>query len=169
MSNGHSGDKRDPIWRRDFPYTAEGEEEVTRREFARYTVLASVAFAAGGGLVSVWASLRRANVGEPQPIVDLAEIDVGGSHRFNYPTAADPAILIRPDADLILAFGQKCTHLGCVVFWVPAEDQFHCPCHQGVFDLAGEPVAGPPTRALTKIEVEVREGTVWALGALEID
>jgi Rieske Fe-S protein len=38
-----------------------------------------------------------------------------------------------------------------------------------VFDLAGEPVAGPPTRALTKIEVEVREGTVWALGALEID
>ena len=30
----------DPVWRQDFPVTAAGEDEVTRREFVRYLVLA---------------------------------------------------------------------------------------------------------------------------------
>ena len=36
-----------PKWRRDFPYTSGGEDDVTRREFTRYLVLASGTFAAG--------------------------------------------------------------------------------------------------------------------------
>jgi Rieske Fe-S protein len=155
----------DPIWRRDFPYTAEGEEEVTRREFARYLVLASGAFAGGSGLVSLWASLRRVNTGAPTPVVELSAVAVGGSHLFGYPTDDDPAILVRVDEDLLLAFSQKCTHLGCVVFWSPAERQFECPCHEGFFSLDGRPIAGPPERPLTRIDVEVRDGMVWALGA----
>ena len=38
---------RDPVWRQDFPLTAAGEDEVTRREFVRYLVLASGGFAVG--------------------------------------------------------------------------------------------------------------------------
>ena len=34
-----------PVWRRDFPYEAEGEDEVTRREFVRFLSLGSGAFA----------------------------------------------------------------------------------------------------------------------------
>lgn len=154
-----------PVWRRDFPYTSEGEERVTRREFARFLVAASVAVAGGSGMVSVWASLRRVNTGEPRPIVALADIEVGGSHLFRYPTEADPAILIRPDDERILGFSQKCTHLGCVVFWEPDAQHLECPCHEGLFDISGEPVAGPPERPLGRIEVEVRNGQVWALGA----
>lgn len=164
MTDFDQNRSQEPIWKRDFPYTSEGEEEVTRREFARYAVLASVAFAGGSTLVGVWTSLLRANVGEPRPILAAADIEVGGSHLFSYPTEQDPAILVRLSEAAFIAFGQKCTHLGCVVFWVPAEDEFHCPCHDGVFDGTGQPVAGPPTRALTRIEVENREGTVWALG-----
>jgi Rieske Fe-S protein len=155
----------EPIWRRDFPYTAEGEEEVTRREFARYLVLASGAFAGGSGLVSLWASLRRVDAGSPMPIVALSDVAVGGSHLFAYPTDDDPAILVRADQDLLLAFGQKCTHLGCVVFWSPDERHFECPCHEGFFSLEGRPIAGPPDRPLTRIDVELRDGVVWALGA----
>lgn len=154
----------EPIWRRDFPYTAEGEEEVTRREFARYLVLSSVAFAGGSSIVSLWASLRRVNTGEPTPIVRLDDLEVGASHLFGYPTEKDPAILVRPEDDVILGFSQKCTHLGCVVFWSPDELHFECPCHEGLFDLGGSPIAGPPERPLTRIDVEVRDGMIWALG-----
>lgn len=158
---------REPIWRRDFPYTSDGEEGVTRREFTRFLVAASVAVAGAGGAVTLWASLRSVNTGEPQPIVDLDEIGVGSSYLFSYPTDQDPAILVRPDDDILLGFSQKCTHLGCVVFWVSEERRFECPCHEGVFDLSGEPTAGPPERPLGRVEVEVRDGVVWALGTRE--
>jgi Rieske Fe-S protein len=155
---------RPPIWRRDFPYTAVGEEEVTRREFTRYLVLASAAFAGAGGLISLWASLRTVETGDPAPVVALEDLPVEGSYLFNYPGPDDPAILVRPAEDVILGFSQKCTHLGCVVFWVADDEEFHCPCHEGVFDLEGVPISGPPDRPLARIEVEVRDGTVWAVG-----
>ncbi|HJR93660.1 MAG TPA: Rieske (2Fe-2S) protein [Acidimicrobiia bacterium] len=155
----------EPIWRRDFPYTAAGEEGVTRREFTRFLVAASVTAAGTGGAAALWASLRRINRGEPQEIVALSEVPVGGSHLFDYPTPNDPAILLRPEEGTLLGFSQKCTHLGCVVYWAPENGHLECPCHEGVFDLSGEPIAGPPDRPLGRIEVEVRDGTVWALGA----
>lgn len=158
------GEKGEPIWRRDFPYTAAGEDGVTRREFTRYLVAASVAVAGSGGLVSLWASLRSVNTGTPTPIVALDELAVGSSFLFSYPTQADPAILLRLDAETVVGFSQKCTHLGCVVYWVSDERQLECPCHEGVFDVTGEPVSGPPERPLGRIEVEVREGTIWATG-----
>jgi Rieske Fe-S protein len=154
----------EPIWRRDFPYTLEGEEEVTRREFTRYLILASAAFVGGGGLVSLWASLRSVETGEPMEIVALEEVDFGGSYLFNYPGPNEPAILVRPDADTILGFSQKCTHLGCVVFWVEEDSEFECPCHEGIFNLEGRPIAGPPDRPLARIGLETRNGIIWATG-----
>ena len=155
---------RAPIWRRDFPYTSEGEERVTRREFARYLVAASVAVAGSGGVVSLWASLRSINTGVEQEIVAIDQVPIGGSHLFQYPGPDDPAILVRPEAEVVLGFGQKCTHLGCVVYWAPEDGHLECPCHEGVFDLSGEPVSGPPDTPLARIDVEVRSGVVWALG-----
>lgn len=158
-----------PNWRRDFPHTALGEEETTRREFTRYLVLASAAFAGGSGLVSFWASLRSVNTGLPTPIVALEQVAVGTSYTFEYPTPRDPAILVRPDEETVLAFSQKCTHLGCVVFWSTADQHFECPCHEGMFNLEGRPVAGPPDRPLTRIDLELRDGVVWASGVSDED
>ncbi len=155
----------EPIWRRDFPYTADGEEGVTRREFARFLVGASVAVTASGGIVALWSTLRTVNIGEPQRIVALEEIAIGESHLFRYPTEADPAILIRTAPDTVLAFSQKCTHLGCVVFWSRDERHFECPCHEGFFSIEGEPIAGPPERPLGRIVTDIRDGVIWAVGA----
>lgn len=42
-------------------------------------------------------------------------------------------------------FPQKCTHLGCVVFWQAEEDRLYCPCHEGEFDpRSGDPTVGHP-------------------------
>ncbi|MBX7161830.1 MAG: ubiquinol-cytochrome c reductase iron-sulfur subunit [Acidimicrobiia bacterium] len=155
----------DAKWREDFPYTSEGEDDVTRREFVRYLVLASGAFAAGGVGVAAWASLRRVNEGEPRRIVSLAEVPVGTAYLFRYPTEDDPAILLHLRPGDVVAFSQKCTHLGCVVYWDERHDELVCPCHEGIFDPQdGAVLAGPPQRPLERIDVEVRsDGEVWAL------
>ena len=158
-----------PVWRRDFPYEAAAEEEVTRREFARYLVLGAGAMAAGNVGLAVWTQLRSINTGEPRPIVELAAVPVGETYLFRYPGDADPAVLLRVADRDVVAFSQKCTHLGCVVYFEPEEDRWHCPCHEGNFAAtSGAVLSGPPTRPLGRIDVEIRDdGMVWALAAEE--
>ncbi len=154
-----------PRWRRDFPYTAAGEDDVTRRDFARYLVGASGAVAVSTIGIAVWAEVDEPAQGEPTPIVALDDVPEGASHLFRFPTSRDPAILLRLAGDELVAYSQKCTHLGCVVFWEPDDDELVCPCHEGFFDpRSGEPTAGPPDRPLSRIDVEVRDdGMIWAL------
>lgn len=154
----------DPVWRQDFPLTSAGEDEVTRREFVRYLVLASGGFAAGNVGVAIWSSLRSVKPGDPRPIVALDQLPENSAHIFKFPTNADPAILLHLPGGELRAYSQKCTHLGCVVFYSPEEVELECPCHEGFFDAeTGEVISGPPQRPLGRIRVEVRDGTVWAV------
>lgn len=159
-------DEVKPIWKRDFPYEAAGEDEVTRREFARYLIMGAGAMAAGNVGIAVWTQLRSINRGEPEPIVAASELDVGDTYLFRYPVEDEPAVLLRLGDEEFVAFSQKCTHLGCVVFYQHDENRWHCPCHEGNFEAAtGAVISGPPTRPLGRIDVEVRsDGMVWALG-----
>jgi nitrite reductase/ring-hydroxylating ferredoxin subunit len=159
------GDLGAPKWRTDFPFTAEGEDEVTRREFARYLVLASAAFAVGSVGVAVWTTLRPINRGDAQPIVAESALPAGSVHLFRYPTELDPAILLHLPGGELRAFSQKCTHLGCVVTFDRDREQMLCPCHDGVFDgRSGFVLAGPPQRPLGRIAVERRSGgMIWTL------
>lgn len=158
------GTRHEPIWRRDFPYTSAGEDSVTRREFGQYLVLASGAFAVGTLGIAVWAQ-NRAPIPdfEAAPIIAAADVALGTSFLFRYPTQEDPAILVALQ-DGFVAYSQKCTHLGCVVY--PEGDELECPCHEGFFDIrTGDVLRGPPERPLQRIEVQVRDdGMVWALG-----
>ncbi len=158
-----------PLWRRDFPYQAGAEDEVTRREFTRYLVLGAGAMAAGNVGIAAWTQLRSINQGEPRPIIALADVPVGTTYLFRYPTDDDPAVLLRLGDRELVAFSQKCTHLGCVVYYEAEEDRWHCPCHEGNFEAAtGQVISGPPTRPLGRIDVEARDdGQVWALGRAE--
>lgn len=46
-----------------------------------------------------------------------------------------------------------CTHQGCNTRWVEAEQIYFCPCHEGKFDSAGQPVYGPPRKPLRELTV----------------
>ena len=109
----------EPVWRQDFPLTSAGEDEVTRREFVRFLVLASGGFAAGNVGIALWSSLRSVNAGDPRPIVALDQVPDGTAYLFDYPTGSDPAILVHLPGGELRAFSQKCTHLGCVVYYQP--------------------------------------------------
>ena len=156
-----------PLWKRDFPYEALAEEEVTRREFARYLALGAGILAGGNVGLAIWTQLRTINTGSPRALVALNDVPVGETYLFAYPSSDDPAILLRVADREVVAFSQKCTHLGCVVYYEADEDRWHCPCHEGNFDArTGAVLSGPPPRALGRIDVEIRDdGNIWALGS----
>lgn len=176
MSNDHgpgdqqpAGDRRAPTggekWREDFPFTAAGEDEVTRREFVRYLTLGSAGAALGSLGLAAMTQFRVPAERVPTQIVAVDDIPIAGTYLFRYPTEDDPAIIIRPTEDELLAYSQRCTHLACVVYYEHDESRLRCPCHHGVFDATdGRNLEGPPPRPLNRIDIEIRDGIVWALG-----
>jgi Rieske Fe-S protein len=155
-----------PKWRQDFPIDSVQDGYVARREFTKFLGLTSLAFVVGQFWIAIQNRWRRVR-GE-LPILAVAkttDVPVGGALSFHYPTDTDPAILVRPDAETLLAYSSQCTHLQCPVVPEVEKGRLHCPCHAGYFDLrTGRPVAGPPRRNLPQIAVEIREGTVYATG-----
>lgn len=52
-----------------------------------------------------------------------------------------------PDGE-VRFYSARCTHLGCVVEWNPADLSFDCPCHGSRFGTDGAVLVGPATRPL---------------------
>ena len=102
----------------------------------------------------------------PQTAIEGAsDLQPGTALNFRYPREEDTAILIRARDGNFYAYGQKCTHLSCPVYYSKEENRLECPCHEGGFDVRdGRVLYGPPPRPLDRIEIEVREGEVWAIG-----
>jgi len=160
-----------PKWRQDFPIDWPQDQYVARRDFTKFMVLTSFAFAVG----QLWIIgqnwfRRRAGKPEIRRIAALSELAVGQVVVFHYPGEADNCILIRTregDADGVglLAYSQKCTHLACAVIPDVEQEVIHCPCHEGFFDLrTGNVLAGPPPRPLPRILLEIRGDDVYATG-----
>lgn len=155
-----------PQWRNDFPIDWPQDEFVARRDFTKFLVLTSLAFVAGQLWILVQNFFRRRK--GALPIVRIARagaIPIGGSLVFAYPEAHDTCIVVRTGQRQYFAYDQKCTHLSCAVVPDPARGRFHCPCHNGSFDLrTGIPTAGPPRRPLERILLEIRDGELYAVG-----
>mmetsp|Transcript_29667 Transcript_29667/g.53144 ORF Transcript_29667/g.53144 Transcript_29667/m.53144 type:complete len:232 (-) Transcript_29667:214-909(-) len=50
-----------------------------------------------------------------------------------------------------------CTHLGCVVPWVPSANKFCCPCHGSQYDENGKVVRGPAPLSLGLAHTSILE------------
>ena len=59
-----------------------------------------------------------------------------------------------------LALYRKCTHLGCTLPWVDAEKRFICPCHASTFDIRGNVLKSPASRALDLFMVRIENNIV---------
>lgn len=155
-----------PQWRQDFPIDIPQDNYIARREFTKFLVLTSAAFAFGQCWI-VWENWRRSRRGE-EPLVKitgLAQIPIGGSLIFYYPNADEPCLLLRPDDRTLLAYSQRCTHLSCPVVPEMDKDRIYCPCHHGVFSLReGRPLAGPPRRPLPRVKLVRRGDDIYAAG-----
>lgn len=60
----------------------------------------------------------------------------------------------------MLALSLTCTHLGCPVNWNNTKQQFICPCHSSAFDMEGNVLKSPATRALDMYKINIVQGLV---------
>jgi Rieske Fe-S protein len=151
----------------EFPYERDEEAQVTRREFCNFLGLTSAALFAGAAGFAAKAALdARESVSLAPARIEGAELLAPNSSlNFSYPTERDSAILIRTADGAYHAYGQKCTHLSCPVYYAREHQRLECPCHEGAFNAAtGAVLYGPPPRALDAIQIEMRDGQIWAIG-----
>lgn len=73
-------------------------------------------------------------------------------------------VVKHPD-DSVVAYGPQCTHLGCAYHWDEAKHEFLCPCHNSIFGIDGNVVAGPAPRPLDRYDVKV-DGNKLFVGLL---
>lgn len=135
--------------------------QLTRRNFLdTFAVGLSVAALATG---TVFAGMYASP--PPPRREDVDEMDVGsaveirslGSRLFRF--GREPCIVVAA-GDGFHALSTVCTHLGCLVQWVPDSRQLACPCHRATYDLEGNVLEGPPPRPLRTFAVVLRDDRV---------
>lgn len=78
-----------------------------------------------------------------------------------FPLGTRPAILIHTPDGKWRAFSAKCTHLSCTVRYRDDMNVIWCPCHDGIFDLTGKNVSGPPPAPLPEHAVVIRGSEIY--------
>ena len=66
-----------------------------------------------------------------------------------------PVILIKTGKDKYKALSASCTHLDCIVQYKEDTKQIWCACHNGLYDLNGRNISGPPPKPLEEFEVKL--------------
>jgi Rieske Fe-S protein len=97
----------------------------------------------------------------------VSEVAAAKNNPFNF--AGRPCLVVlTPEGATRLAQGQPlrtndvkafdavCTHVDCTVKYRPDKADIFCNCHNGVYDLNGRNVAGPPPRPLSGYTVVLR-------------
>ena len=68
---------------------------------------------------------------------------------------SEPVLVLQVADDDFRAFSATCTHLDCVVQYRRDRQAIWCFCHNGIYDLNGQNVGGPPPRPLTPFTVHL--------------
>lgn len=125
-----------------------------------------VEFLLGGGLLASLGSffypVLRYLI--PPPVADmggdtvvaakLGDLKPNSSKIFRF--GSKPGLLVCLPGGEYKAMSATCTHLSCTVQFRQDLHQVWCACHNGMYDLAGRNVSGPPPRPLEAFEVHVR-------------
>lgn len=130
----------------------------TRRRFVQYLL--------GSGLIASAASFLYPLLKylSPPPAVDLGtdvvvagkvgDLKANSSKIFRF--GSKPGLLIQDADGEYRAMSATCTHLSCTVQYRDDTRQVWCACHNGIYDLTGRNVSGPPPRPLEVYDVHVR-------------
>jgi Rieske Fe-S protein len=84
----------------------------------------------------------------------LGELKPNSSKIFRFGNR--PGLLLLSADGEYHAMSATCTHLSCTVQYRNDLHQVWCACHNGLYDLGGRNVAGPPPRPLESFQVHVR-------------
>ncbi len=137
-----------------FPIS-ESEAQTINRRGLLCAALASVAAVMGGE----WLGALHM----PGPIDDVVDLNesmplaVGAAWSAKSMATQADVLVVRVDAQTVVAFDRRCPHLGCPVLWSAERARFECPCHAASFDArTGAVLAGPPRRGLSPVAIRQR-------------
>lgn len=139
----------------------------TRRSFINYFLGGSFAAWFGFVVYPVAAYLKPPK--ENDSNVSAVKIDEvvnfpAGSGRV-VPFGRKPALVIRvgngSGSEDFKAFIATCTHLDCTVQYRKELNGIFCACHNGMYDLNGKNISGPPPRPLHPLKVNVQGGSIF--------
>ncbi len=142
------------------------EARMNRRSFLDWVLRGGMVIWAAGFIAPVlnyvWPAQSR---GPATESVSAGKADdIGEGQAKIVALNGSPVIVVRTPQGF-KALSAICTHLGCIVAWDAGRRQIACPCHAGLFDLNGRPVAGPPPRPLPEMKVAVIDGDVKVMSA----
>jgi len=106
----------------------------------------------------VWRYLIPPASGEPavQSVVAAQASLVKANSGMVFKFGSKPGLLIRTAEGELQAYNAVCTHLQCTVQYKADTAQIWCACHNGLYDLKGNVVSGPPPRPLERLTVNQR-------------
>lgn len=133
-------------------------------EIGRRTLLGRM-WAAGGALVAAAGTWTTWDLLQPLPTTGF-----GGRIRALPAAALQEGVVVELPAARsfltkvngeVVAFSEKCTHLGCRVPFCESSGRFECPCHGSVFSRGGDFLSGPAPRGMDQFAVDEEEGLIY--------
>jgi len=153
-------------------------DELSRRNFMQTAIwgiggLIGIVFGASAVAYVVGPSLKKLQTETWVRLGPTSKVELGIPTLFTFTiqtqtgwienTEELSVYVLSVDGRTYIAMSNICTHLGCRVRWITEQDQFFCPCHNGVFDISGNVVAGPPPRPLDRYDVKVENDQLYVL------
>ncbi len=139
-----------------------GPRSLTRRSFLDRFLGTS----AGALLLSIAYPIARYLSPPHVPEASTHQVEAGATNDLEFLEKGykivrfgeEPVIVIRLSETDFRAFLATCTHLDCIVEYRRPERLIWCNCHNGVYDLMGRNIAGPPPRPLDRFDARVVAG-----------
>ena len=134
----------------------------TRRGFLNWFLGTSVGAMAASILYPLARYVSPPDVLEAQTdrVVAGKETDLKLNDGKIFRFGSQPGLLVRTAEGEYRAFSATCTHLNCTVQYRGDLRQIWCACHNGIYDLKGKNVSGPPPRPLEEYKVNVADGEI---------
>ena len=89
----------------------------------------------------------------PDSVVAAKFADLKPNEGVIFKFGSEPGLLILGADGALRAFSAVCTHLDCTVQYRSDLQKIHCACHNGIYDLNGRNISGPPPRPLPQYKV----------------
>jgi cytochrome b6-f complex iron-sulfur subunit len=131
-----------------------------RRDFLGWAIAGTAGTLAVAAAYPAVAFISPSNVARREPVGagKLDDFPVGTARVVLF--GERPALVIRTPDGGLKCFVAVCTHLQCIVRYSEERGQIECPCHQGLFNLQGQNIAGPPPRPLEELRVTAADGNI---------
>ena len=135
---------------------------MNRRRFVSFLLGGGIIGWLGAVLYPVISYLKPPKV----PEANVQTVKAGSASEFPKNSAQivkfgrKPVILIKMESGEFRALSATCTHLDCIVQYRSDLKQIWCACHNGLYDLKGRNVSGPPPRPPDEYAVNVIEDEI---------